>query len=466
MTMAEGKREGSPDSRETIRDGVQEIEQLIGRQKYHEAMIRAGEILKLMVDILCAQEDIPDGSLIERIDELENHGVIDKNTYERYNRIRMIASRAKHENDNSAYSANQIHRLLAEEVYAFSGLDDAQKTDGAGRRTLREKSSAGTVRLAADRSERDNRFEREARQQSAARRAKRAEKAAETAENPVSGKTPDSAMDEALRGETASAGPESGKARLETGKAEPETGKARPEESTGTGSSVTGTEKAKALPEETEAKPDRENTAEEKPAAEDPLADGEDLQDRLSVNRSASRRRRAMNAGPSISPSAIIKPILLIAIIIVLLVIIRLLQPAGDTSGTAAETTAAESSADSGEESSSAEESAETGNAESGAADESAETAGSTESAESTAAAASETTAQAQAASASYRVKADVQTVRVRSTPKADDDTNIEGLLAAGDKVSYVGDQDDQWAIINYNGKQAYVAKQYIEKAE
>ena len=56
--------------------------------------------------------------------------------------------------------------------------------------------------------------------------------------------------------------------------------------------------------------------------------------------------------------------------------------------------------------------------------------------------------------------------MRVRKTPKTDDDTNIAGLLAAGDKVSYVGDQDDQWAIINYNGKEAYVAKQYLEKVE
>jgi hypothetical protein len=508
--MADARRDNSPDSRETIRSGVQEIEHLIGRQEYHEAMIRAGETLKLMVDTLCAREDIPDGSLIERIDELENHGVLDKNAYERYNRIRMIASKAKHENDNSAYNANQIHRLLADEVSVFPGMDDLQAA-GTGRHALREK---GSARLAADRSERDNRFEREARQQDAIRRAKRAEKllaeisdkdageaqvpAEKTAQNSKNPESTESAenIESTGNSETSKAEAKEGISVVENASAgsmeampdkpAAESTEAAPDE-TPAGSAEAAPEKpaesAEAAPEKpaesAEAVPEGRDAASEMTAEEGQEEESRDeerqaderetLRGRLAANRSASRRRRAMNAGPSISPSAVIKPVLLIAIIIVLLVIIRLLQPAGDTSGTAAETAAAASSV-SGESTKSG---ATDESTESGAADESAEGSSAAdaettaaESAETTAQAASETAAQTKAAAASYRVKADVEIVRVRKTPKTDDDTNIAGLLAAGDKVSYVGDQDDQWAIINYNGKEAYVAKQYLEKVE
>ena len=497
--MADARRDNSPDSRETIRSGVQEIEHLIGRQQYHEAMIRAGETLKLMVDTLCEREDIPDGSLIERIDELENHGVLDKNAYERYNRIRMIASKAKHENDNSAYNANQIHRLLADEVSVFPGMDDLQAA-GTGRHALREK---GSARLAADRSERDNRFEREARQQDAIRRAKRAEKllaeisdkdageaqapAEKTAQNSKNPESTESTENIESTGdsETSKAEAKEGISVVENASAgsmeampdkpAAESTEAAPDE-TPEGSAEAAPEKpaesAEAVPEGRDAASEmtaEEGQEEESRDEERQAEERETLRGRLAANRSASRRRRAMNAGPSISPSAVIKPVLLIAIIIVLLVIIRLLQPAGDISGTAAETAAAASSV-SGE---STESGATDESTESGAADESAEGSSAAdaettaaESAETTAQAASETAAQTKAAAASYRVKADVEIVRVRKTPKTDDDTNIAGLLAAGDKVSYVGDQDDQWAIINYNGKEAYVAKQYLEKVE
>lgn len=36
------------------------------------------------------------------------------------------------------------------------------------------------------------------------------------------------------------------------------------------------------------------------------------------------------------------------------------------------------------------------------------------------------------------------------------------GQLAADMTVDYVGDYDDEWAIINYNGQEAYVASQYL----
>lgn len=38
------------------------------------------------------------------------------------------------------------------------------------------------------------------------------------------------------------------------------------------------------------------------------------------------------------------------------------------------------------------------------------------------------------------------------------------GLLAAGTEVTYKGAYDDEWAIIDYNGTEAYVASQYLTK--
>ncbi len=37
------------------------------------------------------------------------------------------------------------------------------------------------------------------------------------------------------------------------------------------------------------------------------------------------------------------------------------------------------------------------------------------------------------------------------------------GLLEAGTVVDFIGDYDEEWAIIDYNGTQAYVSKQYLE---
>lgn len=50
--------------------------------------------------------------------------------------------------------------------------------------------------------------------------------------------------------------------------------------------------------------------------------------------------------------------------------------------------------------------------------------------------------------------------LNVRSEPS----TTAEklGKLPAGTVVDYVGPENDEWAIINYNGQQAYVASQYL----
>ena len=55
--------------------------------------------------------------------------------------------------------------------------------------------------------------------------------------------------------------------------------------------------------------------------------------------------------------------------------------------------------------------------------------------------------------------------VRVRTKPST---TNSETLtvLDEGTEIQYKGDYDSEWVIINYNGQEAYVAKQYVRSEE
>ena len=50
--------------------------------------------------------------------------------------------------------------------------------------------------------------------------------------------------------------------------------------------------------------------------------------------------------------------------------------------------------------------------------------------------------------------------LNVRSEPSTSG--NKLGLLPAGTIVDYVEDYDSEWAVINYDGTQAYVSKQFL----
>lgn len=132
---------------------------------------------------------------------------------------------------------------------------------------------------------------------------------------------------------------------------------------------------------------------------------------------SSGRRRRAYAGGPSFEIRSIIKPILLIIIIILLLLIIKMIHPASDSKNTTAETVSTESIAP--------------------------ETEAETVTEESTV----------------YRT---TDTVNVRSTPSTD--TDRIGVLAPDTDVEYLRDYDDKWAVINYNGQEAYVSRDYIKQ--
>jgi len=60
-------------------------------------------------------------------------------------------------------------------------------------------------------------------------------------------------------------------------------------------------------------------------------------------------------------------------------------------------------------------------------------------------------------AAATYKTST---TLNVRSQPNIESETL--GQLQGGSQVDYVEAYDDEWAVINYNGQQAYVASRYL----
>lgn len=110
----------STGSWERIQGGVRETERLIGQKKYNMAMIKARQTLEYMVKCQCDKEGIMESGLIDMIDALFDNDCISKTTCEHYHKIRTIGNKANHEDDNSAYNANQAHHLLSQEVYTFA----------------------------------------------------------------------------------------------------------------------------------------------------------------------------------------------------------------------------------------------------------------------------------------------------------------------------------------------------------
>ena len=52
--------------------------------------------------------------------------------------------------------------------------------------------------------------------------------------------------------------------------------------------------------------------------------------------------------------------------------------------------------------------------------------------------------------------------IRVRATPSTDDANNIIATLDPGKEVVFIRDEDDDWAVVEINGAEVYISKQYI----
>ena len=55
--------------------------------------------------------------------------------------------------------------------------------------------------------------------------------------------------------------------------------------------------------------------------------------------------------------------------------------------------------------------------------------------------------------------------VRVRTKPSTTDSETLT-VLDAGTEIQYKGDYDSEWVIVNYNGQDAYISKQYVRSEE
>ncbi len=127
-----------------IQQGVKDIERMIGRKEYNNAMMKARQTLERMVKLQAQHACIPDtGDLKSLIDALYESRWINKTTYERYHKIRIIGNKAVHEGDGDPYDANQLHLLLVQEVRTFSGNNRSMQkgTQNSARRAA----SSGTI---------------------------------------------------------------------------------------------------------------------------------------------------------------------------------------------------------------------------------------------------------------------------------------------------------------------------------
>ncbi len=129
------------------------------------------------------------------------------------------------------------------------------------------------------------------------------------------------------------------------------------------------------------------------------------------------RRSRPYAGGPAFELRSILKPLLLIFTIILLLLIIKTIHPAKEPT---ADTTSAAT------ESSTSEREVDTPTPEQ---------------------------------TILYRT---IDTVNIRPTPSTD--SARIGVLAPGSDLEYLRDYDEKWAVIQYNGQEAYVSRDFIRQ--
>lgn len=103
-----------------IQQGVKEAERLIVNKNYNLVMVKARQTLECMVRCMAEKACLVEGDLSDTIDQLYEGGWINKTTKDNYHTIRILGNKAVHENDNTAYNANQAYQLLTQEVHVFS----------------------------------------------------------------------------------------------------------------------------------------------------------------------------------------------------------------------------------------------------------------------------------------------------------------------------------------------------------
>lgn len=105
---------------ETIREGTNEVERLIGQKNYNLAMIKARQTLEIMVRALAERCGLEYKELRQNIDELTKYGILSDTSAEHYHTIRKIGNKAMHEEYDNPKGANVAYHLLSQELYTFA----------------------------------------------------------------------------------------------------------------------------------------------------------------------------------------------------------------------------------------------------------------------------------------------------------------------------------------------------------
>ena len=108
-----------------IQQGVKEAERLIVNKNYNLVMVKARQTLECMVRCMAEKACLVEGDLSDTIDQLYEGGWINKTTKDNYHTIRILGNKAVHENDNTAYNANQAYQLLTQEVHLLETVREA-----------------------------------------------------------------------------------------------------------------------------------------------------------------------------------------------------------------------------------------------------------------------------------------------------------------------------------------------------
>ena len=120
-----------------IQQGVREAEQLFSRKEYNLVMVKARQVLEIMVRCQAEKACLVEGDLSDTIDQLYEGRWIDKATKDNYHTIRILGNKAVHEGDDTAYDANQAYQLLNQEVFAFANESAGGRQSAASRPAAR-----------------------------------------------------------------------------------------------------------------------------------------------------------------------------------------------------------------------------------------------------------------------------------------------------------------------------------------
>ena len=100
-------------ARELIETGLSDTERLISQKQYSLAMIKARQTLEYISRSLCRKNGLPEGELIDMVDDLYRQGIITRDSCTHFHKIRMLGEAALQNGDNNAYNASNAYQLLS-----------------------------------------------------------------------------------------------------------------------------------------------------------------------------------------------------------------------------------------------------------------------------------------------------------------------------------------------------------------